>query len=334
MDCMFSADLMVRDTLGTARLLVDRLGLPALRPTWTDHGRTLEELLYLRAYHPLSSAAPTNIEIINPDLYPKLNMRPAAAGRQTPGRPIQTHATVLITKHYDEMIARMREHGVRHYDMPDPGDGLARCWFGVEDLSVDDPARNDYDPTSDGWTFLEVISWEGTTLAIRDPIPVRVGEGGVTRVVARTYLVPDIDATMASLRVALAWPGPDVMVKDSDGARYATLQPAMSQSCALELVDASHANGRHGAFFSRWGLGPHALRLGVNGLAAKADDLRRRGTPFTESDTLGGEPVLVVGAEVPASDALDDDVLGGAIVEFIDDSAFVASAAVVQSEAR
>jgi hypothetical protein len=324
---MFSADLMVRDTLGTARLLVERLGLPELRSTWTDHGRSLDELLYLRAYHPLSAAAPTNIEIINPELYPKLNMRPAAAGRQAPGRPMQTHATVLITKHYDDMIARMREHGVRHYDMPDPGDGLARCWFGVEDLSADDAARNDYDPASDGWTFLEVISWEGTTLAVRDPIPVRAGEGGVTRVVARTYLVPDIDATMASFRVALAWPGPDVTVRESDGSRYAVVQPALSQSCALELVEATRGTGRHGAFFARWGLVPHAIRLGVNGLGAKADDLRRRGTPFTESDTLGGDPVLVVGAEVPNSDALDDDVLGGAIVEFIDDSAFAAASA-------
>jgi hypothetical protein len=314
-DCMFSADLMVRDTLGTANVLVDRLGLPKLRPTWTDHGRSLDELLYLRAYHPLSAAAPTNIEIINPDLYPKLGMRPAAAGRQTPGRPIQTHATVLITKQFPEMIARMRERGVRHYDMPDPGDGLARCWFGVEDLDVSDPARNDYDPSSDGWTFLEVISWQGTTLAARDSIPVRAGEGDITRVVARTYLVPDIDATLESFRTALAWPGPEVTVKQGNPTRFALLQPVMPQSCALELVESTGSTGRHGAFFATWGLGPHAIRLGVNGLAARADALRRLGTPFTESDTVGGEPVLLV----------DGDVLGGPIVEFIDDGAFVGS---------
>lgn len=39
MGCMFSADLMVRETVKTATALVDRLGLPAMRPTWTDNGR-------------------------------------------------------------------------------------------------------------------------------------------------------------------------------------------------------------------------------------------------------------------------------------------------------
>src|SRR5439155_5001141 len=138
-DCMFSADLMVEDTLKTANLLVERLGLPALRQSWTDRGRSLDELVYLRARHPLSASAPTSIEIINAGLYPKLKMRPPAAGRQSDGRPMQTHATVLVTKHYGELIARLRREGVRHYDMPDPGDGLARCWFGVEHLSVSQP---------------------------------------------------------------------------------------------------------------------------------------------------------------------------------------------------
>jgi hypothetical protein len=309
---MFSADLMVDDTIGVADRLVERLGLPALRQTWTDVGRTLEELIYLRAYHPLSAAAPTNIEIVNGGLYPKMGIRPGAWGRQAEGRPIQTHATVLISKRYGEVMERIREAGLRVYEMPDPGDGLARCWFGVEHLSSDDPVKNDYDPTSDGHLFLELISWEGTTLAARDPIPVNVHEGGTTRVVARTYLVPDIDSTLGALRRALDWPGPEVSVSEGSGLRHAYLQPSMPESAALELVQPTSEDNRHGAFFARWGVGPHAIRIGVNGLAAKAEDLRRRGTPFTDADTPAGEPVLVV----------DGEVLGGPIVELVEDAAF------------
>ena len=315
MDCMFSADLMVDDTVGTANTLVDRLGLPKLRPTWTDRGQTLDELVYLRAYHPLSAAAPTNIEITGRRLYPKLGIRPPAFDRQAPGRPVQTHATVLITKRYAEMIDRLRSNGIRHYDMPDPGDGLARCWFGVEDLDPGDPALNDYDPTSDGGIFLEAISWEGTTLAAREPIPVVVTEGATTRVVARTYLVPDIDATLVALRRALDWPGPSVDVASTGGLRHATLQPSLPSSAALELVEGRGAPGRHGDFFTRWGVGPHAIRLGVHGLEAKAADLDRRGTPFTETSAPNGDQALLV----------DPDALGGVIVEFVEDSLFATS---------
>lgn len=311
-DCMFSADLMVSDTVKTATALVDRLGLPPMRPTWTDVGRTLDELVYLRAYHPISAAAPTNIEIICGDLYPKLAMAPAAWGRQTEGRPVQTHATVLITKDYGGFLRRLQKEHVRHYDMPDPGDGLGRCWFGVESLAVNDPANNDYDPSSDGGIFLEVISWEGTAIAARPPVRVRVPAGGFTRVVARTYLVPDIDWTMASLRRALAWPDPAVAVEETDELRYAVLRPSMPESAVLELVQPKGSRGRHGEFFAAWGAGPHAIRLGVAGLAARADNLSGRGTPFVEATTPNGETALLV----------EGDVLEGAIVEIVEDGSF------------
>ena len=94
---------------------------------------------------------------------------------------------------------------------------------------------------------------------------------------------------------------------------YAYLQPDMPASAALELVEPISEHGRHGAFFARWGVGPHAIRIGVNGLGAKADDLNGRGTPFTEADTPAGDPVLVV----------EGETLAGAIIELVDDGAFV-----------
>lgn len=311
-DCMFSADLMVDDPYAMAHVLVERLGLPALRKTWTDPGKTFDDYVYLRAYHPYSPMSPTLLEIISSGhFHPHRDSRPAAVATQPAARPVKTHATVLITKHYKDLISHLQREGIRHYDMPDPGDGLARCWFGVDSLSASEPSANRYDPSADGGLFLEVISWEGTTLAVRDPIPVSAPEGTITRVVARTWLVPDVDATVASLRRSLlGWPGGDISTDEKAGSRFALLQPSMSTSAALELVSPTDKQGRHGAFFDRWGPGPHAIRLGVRGLDAKADDLRERGTPFRREEAPGGDPVLVV----------DGDALGGPIFEFAEEA--------------
>jgi hypothetical protein len=297
---MFSADLMVSDTVKTANVLVERLGLPALRPTWTDS--SLDRLIYLRAHHPLSQAAPTVIEIIKPS-----GVGLPASRLQSEDRPVRTHATVLITKTYEEMIDRLRARCIRHYDIPDRRDGLARCFLGVRDLQSTAPEA--YDPTADGGLFLEVISWQGTALATREARPVEVAEGDITRVVARSYLVPDIDATLSSLREALDWPPGEVRPQEDRLLRYATLEPAMPHSAALEIIQPKTASGRHGEFFATWGGGPHAIRFGVRGLDAKADDLRRRGTAFTFDQSPPGPRALVV----------DQVALDGTIVEFIDD---------------
>ena len=298
-DCMFSADLVVTDTVKTAHLLVERLGLPALRPTWTDS--RLENLLYLRAYHPLSQSSPTVIEIIKPT-----GVGLPALAHQSTDRPVRTHATVLVTKTFDELIERLRERRIRHYHMPDTGDGLARCFLGVEDLQHTQPEA--YDPSSDGGLFLEVINWNGTALAGRAARPLEVPEGGIIRIVARSYLVPDLDATLSSLRTALDWPGPELLPQEDELLRYAVLQPAMPQSASLELIQPKTASGRHGEFFASWGLGPHAIRFGVRGIDAKADELRRRGTAFTYDRTPQGDAVLLI----------DQLALDGTIVEFVD----------------
>ena len=83
----------------------------------------------------------------------------------------------------------------------------------------------------------------------------------------------------------------------------------MEASAALELVQPTTTDGRYGEYFARWGPGPHAMRLGVRGLEAKARDLDRRGTNFRETETLSGELALLV----------DETELDGVIVEFVED---------------
>jgi hypothetical protein len=297
-DCMFSADLMVDDTVKTANLLVERLGLPPMRPTWTDS--SIEHLVYLRAYHPFSPAAPTLIEVIRPTAFlPAMKV-------QVEGRPVKTHATVFVTRTFPDVIANMEAKRLRYFNMPDPGDGLARCFPGIESFDVGTP-QNEYDPAADGGLFLEIISWEGTTLATRDVIPHAASEGGITRVVARSYLVTDIDQTLRQLDEILQWDEARKTPSQCNSGRYATLQPLMRASAALELVEP--AGGRQGEFLSRWGAGPHAIRLGVHGLSAKAKDLRERNTGFSHAETPAGEPVLLV----------EESDLDGIIVEFVED---------------
>ena len=299
-DCMFSVDLMVDDPVTTAHLLSERLGLPALRPTWTDSN--IEHLAYLRAYHPFSHAAPTLIEIIQPS--PSL---PATAG-QVEGRPVKTHATVFVTKTFPEVIANLDAKGLRYFNTPVTSGGLARCFIGIADFQAGSPG-NRYDPAVDGHLFMEIISWEGTSLARRDTIPQELPDGGITRAVARSYLVADLDHTLTQLHEILQWEDAKRQPSRTATARYATLQPRMGTSAALELIQPEGTAGRHGDFLSKWGVGPHAIRFGVRGLNAKAADLQQRRTGFTRSETPAGEPILLV----------DQSNLDGIIVEFVDD---------------
>jgi hypothetical protein len=299
-DCMFSADLMVNNTVGTANLLVERLGLPGLRPTWTDS--SLDHLVYLRAYHPFSLAAPTLIEIIQPS-----SSLPALNG-QAERRPVKTHATVFVTKTFPNLVANLKAKGLRHFDMPDPGDGLARCFLGVESLESGSP-QNEYDPEVDASLFLEIISWKGTALATPDTIRQELADDTVTRVVARSYLVPDIDQALHQLCEILDWEEARKKPLKGGNGRYTSLQPLVPTSAALELLEPRGTTSRYGEFFSKWGVGPHAIRFGVRSLEAKERDLRSRRTGFSYSETPAGQPVLLV----------DESALDGIIVEFVED---------------
>jgi hypothetical protein len=71
----------------------------------------------------------------------------------------------------------------------------------------------------------------------------------------------------------------------------------LANSATLDVIEATRWNSEAGAYVNTWGPGPYYIRIAVNGLAAKAEDLRARGTEFTwieDSEAVGGKPLIRV----------------------------------------
>jgi hypothetical protein len=68
-------------------------------------------------------------------------------------------------------------------------------------------------------------------------------------------------------------------------------------SASLDVIEATRWNGDAGVYLNSWGPGPYYIRIAVNGLQAKAEDLKARGTRFTwidECEAVGGKPLIRV----------------------------------------
>jgi hypothetical protein len=114
--------------------------------------------------------------------------------------------------------------------------------------------------------------------------------GAFVRIVARGFLVDDLDDALRTLQASLGWePAAPVATVAGEGCRMARMSFALAQSAALELIEPI-ADGDVARFAEQWGPGPYHVRISVNDLEAKADDLRRRGTAFTEVREVEGLP--------------------------------------------
>src|SRR3546814_6840971 len=104
----------------------------------------------------------------------------------------------------------------------------------------------------------------------------------MARLVSRGCLTDDADRIIAVLAERLAWPvGTDVSDADG-GCRRVRMGANLSQGAKLELVQPRDAATHEAKFLAAWGPGAYAVRISVNDLDAKADDLRSRGTRFEE----------------------------------------------------
>jgi hypothetical protein len=83
----------------------------------------------------------------------------------------------------------------------------------------------------------------------------------------------------------------------------------LQHSAALDVIEATRWNSEAGVYVNSWGPGPYYIRIAVNGLEAKAEDLKARGTRFTwiaESEAVGGKSLI----------RIDPEQVRGQLIEF------------------
>jgi hypothetical protein len=208
-------------------------------------------------------------------------------------RPWKTHGNEVATSDIAAVAARLERNGCAFFTMPaEDQNGFTRLWVG---WTGEDPGA--YQPGGDGGLLLEICETgsllQGPRLWDTQDDP-ELPPGSMIRVVRRSWIVEDLDATLGALEHNFDWRPQSAPVVDGDcGCRRALMQFAHPRSADLELLEPV-APGEALESLETWGPGSWKIRIGVNDLAAKADDLHRRATAFAEMESGRDGPLLVV----------------------------------------
>jgi hypothetical protein len=312
---LLSGDLMVADADATAQLLIDRLGLIG-HPNWRQAFPGHPYVAHFLRTHKSLAVAPTRIEpqghLDRPNegdpMFPVYLH--SLEEFQGPFRPIKTHATVLISDDLPSVAQRLFERRLPfRVARVTPEMPFDRLWVGC---TPEDPR---YDPSVDGGLCIEImglapLQMPEDTFAVPPPEPREPAEGSLVRVVARGFLVRDVDDVTRRLRDNLDWESPAVEVLKSEGYKRVQMPFALPHSATLDLIEPTHWDSETGKYLCNWGPGPYYIRISVHGLAAKAEQLSAAGTPYTldeDNESVGGGLLRV-----------DPVALDGAIVEFVE----------------
>jgi hypothetical protein len=307
-DYMFSADLFVEDMHRQVDALVERFGVhrPGPRSVVTDSSDAHTIICRLA---PDLSLAPTRLEVIEStgslEHWNGHNITQAWTD-QLP-QPTRFHNTVFIVPSLDEMAEELGSRGVP--TMFDDTIEFDRLWVGLSPEQ-----RTSYDPSYDAGMRIEVLPFDAFPID-REPPPrdlEALEPGALIRVVDRSFVVADLDAALSCLDTNLDWQ-PEEPVEEIAGAGYreAALACDIAMSAKLVLREPTDAASPTATFVGRWGEGPYALKISVNGLEARAEKLRERGVEFTEVGEQGDpRRHLRVGA----------DVIGGSTFEFVENA--------------
>ena len=304
-ELLMSADMMLPDPDGMTELLVAKLGIHK-HPNWRQAFEGHPYIAHFLRVHKSLAVAPTRIEPQvhldkpnpgDPMFHDFLESLLAYQGRH---RPMATHSIVLACHgaKFDLLVEKLMRRRLRFRmaqrtpDMP-----FDRLWLGC---TPEDPH---YEPSVDGGLCIEVMPIEPLqmppdTFAVpplqpRDPKP-----GEMVRVTSRGFIVRNLDETLRRCSANLDWePEGPVESLTREGYRRATMNFTLPNSASLDVIEATRWNGEAGVYLNSWGPGPYYIRVAVNGLAAKAEDLKARGTRFTwidESEAVGGKPLIRV----------------------------------------
>jgi hypothetical protein len=200
----------------------------------------------------------------------------------------------------EELIETVRSRGLRHWVQPSSDAyPFPRLWMGIAPDGL-----ADYQPGGDGGLMLEVVHTAtlGLPAALQEgsaPAP-EPAAGTMVRTATRCFVVDELDRRLDELAGAFSWEpelGPE---EGEDGSRRAVLGFRIPQSARIELI-APTPGTADDDFLGRFGAGVWAIRVAVQDLAAKAEDLRARGTPFRELRTGFERPDTVLRVDTSAT---------------------------------
>jgi hypothetical protein len=308
-DFLFSADMLVSNPYAKVEDLIATIGLPRPGPNAYANFRDLGWQCVFALVNKSMTVGPTRLEVIGtPDDWTDASDSHGKRLSDSQGlRPSKTHATVVGTPNLEAVGARLRARGVRHwYDTAK--EPFHRIWMGVTQEE-----QAGYDPMADGGLLLELIPSNSVAFSPKlfvtpPPEPIAPSAGQMIRIIARDYLVADIDRTLRILADNLGWEPEGPVTRSTRGTHSVAMSRNYGHGAAVRLVQPSHDDGEHGAFFSRWGPGPYTIRIAVWDLGAKADDLARRGTKFAR---LAAE-------DSPERIVVDPKFTAGTPFEFVD----------------
>lgn len=315
-DLLLSGDLMVSDPDDMAARIVGKLGLHG-HPNWRQGFANHPYVAHFLRAHKSLAVSPTRVEpqghldsANEGDPFFPLYLKSLEAF-QGPFRPIKTHATVLVARDFGAVVERLsRRRQPFRLARVTPEMPFDRLWVGCT------PERPDYQPSVDGGLCVEVMPLDplqmpADTFLTPPPEPRGLGPGDPVRVVSRGFLVRDLDDTLRRLSENLDFePAAPVETLVESGYRRARMGFSLPHSATLDLIEPTRWDSEMGRYLHNWGPGPHYIRISVNGLAAKADDLRTRGTRFSlmeHCEAVDGGLIRVDPAE-----------FDGAIFEFVE----------------
>lgn len=304
-DLLMSADMMLPDPDGMADLIINKLGVHG-HPNWRQAFDNHPYIAHFLRVHKSLAVAPTRIEPQvhldkpnpgDPLFHDCLESLHAFQGLH---RPMVTHSVVLALHgpKFDKFVQKLMQRRLpfrmaqRTPEMP-----FDRLWLGVT------PENVQYQPTVDGGLCIEVMPMEplqmpADTFATPPMQPRDAKPGDMVRVTARGFLVRDLNHVLRLLSSNLDWePTGDVAYLQDEGYRRARMGFTVANSASLDLIEPVRWDTEAGHYLNNWGPGLYHIRIGVNNLKAKAEDLTARGTAFTwieSSEAVGGKPLIKV----------------------------------------
>lgn len=303
-DLLMSADMMLEDPDGMADLLHEKLGIYK-HERWRQAFDNHPYIAHFLRVHKSLAVAPTRVEPQwhleeenpgDPMFHDFLESLKDYQGRS---RPMMTHAVVLTMSQPDfgEFIAKLMRRGLpfrmaqRTPEMP-----FDRLWLGTT------PENPRYSPEVDGGLCIEVMGTEPLQMPkeIFDSeltLPRDAKPSDMVRITARGFLVRNLDQVLARLSSNLDWEPREVEQLDAEGYRRARMGFNCVGSACLDLIQPTEWDCPAGHYLNNWGPGLYYIRIGVNDLAAKAQDLTERGVAFTwldSSQAVGGKALIKV----------------------------------------